>query len=299
MTDAGRRTTAAECPFLGLDSLWIQVAGLSCNLRCAHCFNASGPGDRRMRRLSRKEVERLLDAAERAGVRDVVFTGGEPFVHAEMPEIAAQTLARFPVTILTNGTLLSDPAVDRLADGARGSRYSLEVRVSLDAASEVENDRIRGAGSFERALAGAVRLDRAGLLPVVTAVRFDGDGGSSPDEFENLLRARGIGRPRVKFLPLLRIGRQEKRAGGYSEDERATAAMIEALGADQLLCSSARVATAEGVWVCPILVNEPRGRLGASLEEAFRPFPLAFGACFTCLRYGAVCANAATVARDE
>jgi len=36
---------APDCPFHGLDSLWIQVAGLSCNLRCAHCFNASGPGN--------------------------------------------------------------------------------------------------------------------------------------------------------------------------------------------------------------------------------------------------------------
>jgi len=80
--------TAPNCPFHGLDSLWIQVAGLSCNLRCTHCFNASGPGNRELPVLSREDVRTLLDEAEAAGVRDVVFTGGEPLLHPEMAEIA-------------------------------------------------------------------------------------------------------------------------------------------------------------------------------------------------------------------
>jgi AdoMet-dependent heme synthase len=290
---------APDCPFLGLDSLWIQVAGLSCNLRCAHCFNASGPGNREMPALSRDEVNTLLDEAAKAGVRDVVFTGGEPFLHPDMAEIAGDTLSRFPASILTNGTLLTDHIVERLT-AAQGSIYSLEVRISLDAPSEEANDRIRGKGSFERALAGAARLEDAGFLPIVTAVQFREE--SDPvalAEFEDLLRTRGIRKPRVKFLPNFRVGREEERSGGYGEDDRVTAEMMGLLGPEQLLCSAARVATSQGVWVCPILVNEPGGRMGDTLEASFRPFPLAYGACSTCLRHGAVCANAATSVREE
>jgi len=291
---------APDCPFLGLDSLWIQVAGLSCNLRCAHCFNASGPGNREMPSLARAEVKSLLDRAEVAGVRDIVFTGGEPFLHPDMAEIAGDTLSRFPATILTNGTLLTKRVIERLSAAARGSTYSLEVRISLDAPSEEENDRIRGKGSFERALAGAVRLEKAGFLPILTAVRSE--EGSAPETleaFESLLRERGIRKSRVKFLPVFRIGREENRSGGYQQDERVTAEMLELLGPEQLLCSTARMATGRGVWVCPILVNEPGGRMGDTLEESFRPFPLAYGACSTCYRHGAVCANAATAVREE
>ncbi|MGE5247120.1 MAG: radical SAM protein, partial [Verrucomicrobiota bacterium] len=68
--------TYPECPFQGLDSLWIQVAGLSCNLRCTHCFNVSAPGNRAMPSLAREAVDRLLAEASAVGVRDVVFTGG-------------------------------------------------------------------------------------------------------------------------------------------------------------------------------------------------------------------------------
>lgn len=291
---------APDCPFLGLDSLWIQVAGLSCNLRCTHCFNASGPGNGEMPSLSREEVRILLDEAEAAGVRDVVFTGGEPFLHPDMAEIAGGTLSRFPATILTNGTLLTDRVIERLAAAARGSIYSLEVRISLDAPSEEENDRVRGKGSFERALEGALLMEKAGFLPIVTAVRSE--EGSEPETleaFERLLRERGIRKPRVKFLPVFRIGREEARSGGYREEDRVTAEMLEVLGAEQFLCSTARVATGRGVWVCPILVNEPGARMGDTLEESFRPFPLGYGACSTCFRHGAVCANAATAVREE
>jgi MoaA/NifB/PqqE/SkfB family radical SAM enzyme len=291
---------APNCPFLGLDSLWIQVAGLSCNLRCAHCFNASGPGNREMPSLSLEEVRSLLGEAEAAGVRDVVFTGGEPFLHSEMAEIAGDTLRRFPATILTNGTLLTDRIVGRLAAAARGSIYSLEVRISLDAPSEEANDRIRGKGSFERALAGAARLEEAGFLPIVTAVTFREEmDPAALEEFERLLRSRGIQKPRVKFLPVFRVGREEERSEGYGEEDRVTAEMLEILGPEQLLCSTARVATSRGIWVCPILVNETGGRMGDTLEESFRPFPLAYGACSTCYRHGAVCANAATAVRED
>jgi MoaA/NifB/PqqE/SkfB family radical SAM enzyme len=292
--------TAPNCPFSGLDSLWIQVAGLSCNLRCAHCFNGSGPGNRDMPPLSRYEVKSLLDDAVAAGVRDVVFTGGEPFLHPEMAEIAGDALARFPATILTNGTVMNDRLVERLAAAARGSIYSLEIRISLDAPSEEANDRIRGKGSFERALAGTARLEKAGFLPIVTAVQFgEEDAPAALEEFERLLIGRGIRKPRVKFLPAFRVGREEERSGGYGEDDRITVEMLELLGPEQLLCSTARVATSRGIWVCPILVNEQGGRMGDTLEESFRPFPLSYGACATCLRHGAVCANAATAVREE
>jgi len=290
--------TPPDCPFAGLDSLWIQVAGLSCNLRCAHCFNGSGPGNRDLPPLSPEEVGRLLDQASAAGVREIVFTGGEPFLHPAMAAIAGDTLSRFPTTILTNGTLLTEPVVDRLAAAARGSRYSLEVRVSLDAPTAAENDAIRGRGSFSKAVAGAARLEAAGLLPIVTAVRFrEDDSPEALEAFEKALRARGIRRPRVKFLPLFRIGREASR-GGYGEPERATGDMLDLLGADQLLCSGARLATARGVWACPILVNDPGARMGDDLAASFRPFPLSYGACSTCLRHGAVCANAATAVRE-
>jgi hypothetical protein len=47
--------------------------------------------------------------------------------------------------------------------------------------------------------------------------------------------------------------------------------------------------TDQGVWVCPILVNEPDGRMGESLADALGAYPLAHSACWTCHVYGVSC----------
>jgi hypothetical protein len=47
--------------------------------------------------------------------------------------------------------------------------------------------------------------------------------------------------------------------------------------------------TSRGVYVCPILIDEPRARMGETLAEALRPFELAFPSCFTCHEYGVTC----------
>ena len=47
--------------------------------------------------------------------------------------------------------------------------------------------------------------------------------------------------------------------------------------------------TDQGVWVCPILVNRPAGRMGARLADSLEAYPLRHQACWTCHVEGATC----------
>jgi len=47
--------------------------------------------------------------------------------------------------------------------------------------------------------------------------------------------------------------------------------------------------TSKGVYVCPILIEEPEARMGETLTETLRPFPLKYGACHTCWVDGVTC----------
>ena len=158
-------------PLEHLDALWIQVAGTLCNIACTHCFVTSGPGETRHPLMTRDEVRRRVAEGVALGVREFYFTGGEPFMHPEMLEILADTLPHGPATVLTNGLLLTDARVDGLTRLARASRYSLEVRVSLDGADAAAHEAFRGTGTFDRTLDAVRRLERAGLLPIVTVTR--------------------------------------------------------------------------------------------------------------------------------
>jgi hypothetical protein len=47
--------------------------------------------------------------------------------------------------------------------------------------------------------------------------------------------------------------------------------------------------TSKGVYVCPILIESGDARMGASLGESLRPFPLDHRACHTCHAMGLSC----------
>jgi len=276
-----------------LDNLWFQVTGTLCNLACTHCFNSSGPDVKTFGFLSPDAVRRELEEGARRGVRDVFFTGGEPFLHTQIAEMLEASLEFAATTVLTNGTLINDRMADRLAAIERHARYSLEVRVSLDSFDEGTNDAIRGAGVFQRVMATVARLSRRGLLPLVTVVHTWSDAEEQEilPGFVRILRQAGYDRPRIKILPALPLGRELVRLAGAHDEPWVTEEMMQGVDPDLLMCSNSRIVTDRGVWVCPLLVEKPDARLGDHLADAASGYELAHRACFTCYQYGTFCSN--------
>jgi len=289
-----------DVPFVhtrALDTLWFQVGGTICNLRCHHCFISCSPENDKFKFLSVETVERYLEESKTLGVKEYYFTGGEPFANPQMCDILQRTLSYGPATVLTNATLLRDATLDRLEAMARTSIYSLEIRVSLDGYSARMNDPIRGEGTFDKAMDGVRRLVQRGFRPILTITRtWKGCDDEVLANFKRLLKKIGYVRPRLKILPLLRLGAEVQRTGGYGREARVTRAMMENYDQSQLVCSSARLVTDQGVWVCPILLDSPEARVGDTLTEAIGDYPLRHAACHTCWRFGAICSNATSTA---
>ena len=283
-----------------LDTLWFQVTGTICNLRCTHCFISCAPDNHSFEFLTLDEVLGWLEASRAWGVKEYYVTGGEPFMHVDLPEMLRAMLELGPATVLTNGTLLPDRALRPIAEAERASIYSLEIRVSIDGPSPELNDPIRGEGTFDRAMDGVARLLHYGFLPIVTATQvWDPDRDEEIRRgFVSRLRAIGYENPRLKILPSLRIGREEVRTRGYGEDERVVEEMLEGFDRSQLICANSRIVTNRGVHVCPILIDHPDSLLGETLEEGSRPFELRHRACYTCWLYGAICSNFGGIGRD-
>ncbi len=290
-----RGHAAPAVPLTALDQLWFQVSGTVCNLRCRHCFISCSPENHSFWFMTREQVRQALRESVALGVKEYYFTGGEPFMHRDMVEILRDALAHGPATVLTNATLIGARTARALADAAAASPYTLEIRVSLDGVTPEMNDAIRGEGSFARALAGVRHLVATGFLPIITAMQSwpDEAGFSMLRGFRDVLARVGYDRPRLKILPPLRIGAEAERTHGYAAEERVTHEMLHGFDLDQLLCSRARLVTAQGVYACPILLDHPSARLGMTLAEAVRrPASLAEPACYTCYVSGAICANA-------
>jgi len=274
-------------PFVRLSAVWIQVTGTWCNLECTHCFNASGPHDPWLRPMEGARVRAAIAEAEALGAREIYFTGGEPFLHPEILPLVATALAVAPTTVLTNGTAITEATADALVALARGGRYSLELRVSLDDPEPDANDRVRGAGAWARAVDAIRRLHARGLLPIVTATEIVDDGGHGRyARFRDFLLGLGIDRPRVKILPVLPMGRVE------AATELLDEAALDGFDRGLLQCAESRVVADGGVYVCPILAGLPGARLSdGGLAATLRAAPLYHPSCVTCHRTGLTCRN--------
>jgi len=279
-------------PLLRLDAVWIQVAGSRCNLSCTHCFVSSGPDADRHASMPRAAVAARVAEGMALGAREFYFTGGEPFLNPDLPAIVADTLEVAPCTVLTNGTLFTERRLAELRRLSDDSRYSLEIRVSFDGEDAAAHDAVRGAGTFARTLDGLRRAAEAGLLPIATVTQLgDEPALAFRDGWIARLRAAGIERPRLKVLPLFRLGREVGRSRGYQAAETLAGLEERDFDVTRLQCGSSRAITSRGVFVCPLLVDEDSARMGSTLAESHRPFALAHGACFTCYATGMTCGN--------
>lgn len=284
--------SAPLLPLERLDVLWIQIAGTLCNLRCEHCLVTSGPREDRHRMMEAAEIRSLVERAARGGVREVYFTGGEPLLHPEIEALSEWTLERLPLTVLTNGMLVSEARAARLGAMFARSRHSFEIRVSLDSMDAARNDAVRGAGAYDAAIECVRRLVRHGMAPIVTTVTIEA-GTSTADGRRALLaflEALEIPKPRLKLLPLFPVGREAARSGLAGLVHLREGDVEPAILA-RLPCATSRIVTSQGVFACPIRIDDPSARLGDDLDAAASPIPLSSPACWTCHTTGATCAT--------
>ena len=281
-----------------LDTLWFQVAGTLCNLRCHHCFISCSPENHTLGMMTLDQFLPYLHEAVQLGVKEFYFTGGEPFINPDLLKILEATLNVGPASVLTNATLFSAELVNELATMRDRSIYSLELRASVDGFSPETNDPIRGPGTFKRIMRGIKLLLDGGFLPIITAMRswpIEQDEAQLTG-FKNSLAQIGYRYPRIKLLPSLKIGQEALRDRGYSEHDYVTKPMMAGYDSSRLMCSNSRIVSSRGVHVCPILVDQPDSILGTRLSTAEPTFELKYQACMTCYQYGALCSNASSAA---
>jgi len=129
----------------------------ACNLSCVHCLSDSGRRD--PDELSTAECLSLVSELADAGVFYLTIGGGEPMLRRDFFTILEAAEQRhLGVKFSTNGTRLDRQAAERIA----GMSY-VAVQVSVDGPDALTNDRIRGRGSFAKAMGALGHLAEAGV----------------------------------------------------------------------------------------------------------------------------------------
>ena len=290
-----RATVALSNP----QTLWFNT-GTLCNIECVNCYIASSPTNDALVYITADEVCEYLDQLEARDwqVREIAFTGGEPFMNPQMIEMTEAALARgYEVLILTNA--MRPMMRRRMQDGLKrlNAAYpgKLTLRISVDHYRPDLHDAERGQGAFIKTLEGMRWLRDNGFRMAVAGRSVFGDSeadsraGYAAFFAENNFRIDAQHPGETVLFPEM-----DERI----EVPEITTACWGILGKspDAVMCASSRMvvkrkgAAKPAVLACTLLPYAPEFELGETLEEAERDVALNHPHCAKfCVLGGASC----------
>jgi uncharacterized Fe-S cluster-containing radical SAM superfamily protein len=274
-----------------LETLWFNT-GTLCNLACATCYIESSPTNDALAYLSLADVEVYLDEIARDGlpVREIGFTGGEPFMNRAMPAMIALAQDRgFDVLVLTNAMRplrRFEPALLALP------RDGLTFRVSLDHHTPAVHDAERGAGSFAIALDGIRWLAESGFRIAIAGRHLPQEAdGEARAGYAALFAGLGLQLPPLVLFP------EMDAAADVPEITTACWGILD-VAPETLMCASSRMvvrrkgAAAPAVLACTLLAYDQQFELGSTLAAASGPVALNHPHCARfCVLGGASCSG--------
>ena len=291
--------TRATVALTNPTTLWFNT-GTLCNIECKRCYIDSSPTNDALVYLTTEDVVGYLDQIEERSwpVREIAFTGGEPFMNPEMCAMARASLERgFEVLILTNAML---PMMRKRVQSdllALHTEYpgKLTLRISLDHHLAENHDEERGTGTFNVTLKGMRWLRDNNVRMAVAGRTIWGDtDAASRRGYRDLFAREGFDIDADDPAMTVLFPEMDDAA----EVPEITTACWDILGKspDAIMCASSRMvvkrrdADAPSVLSCTLLAYDPQFEMGATLEEAEAPVSLNHPHCSKfCVLGGASC----------
>lgn len=174
----------------------------ACNLKCIHCY-AQAKATCEDNEMTTEEGKALIDDLAAFGAPVILFSGGEPLMRKDMPELAEYAVSKgMRAVISTNGTLITPEVAQNL------KRIGLSyVGISMDGMEET-HDHFRGEkGAFKASLEGIKNCQDAGIK---VGLRFTMNRMNVKDIPAVFKLLEELDIPRICFYHLVYAGRGVK-----------------------------------------------------------------------------------------
>jgi len=280
-------------------TLWFNT-GTLCNIECANCYILSSPTNDALVYITADEVREYLDQLETRnwGVREIAFTGGEPFMNPQMIDMTEAALERgYDVLILTNAML---PMMrKKMREGLLRLQATypgkLVLRISVDHYRRDLHDAERGAGALEKTIKGMEWLrDNGFTMAVAGRSVFEDTDADSRAGYAAFYAEHDFNIDAQDPAMTVLFPEMDE---SVEVPEITTACWgILDKSPDAVMCASSRMvvkrrgAERPAVLACTLLPYSPKFELGETLEEAERDVALNHPHCAKfCVLGGASC----------
>ncbi len=291
--------TRAHVALTNPETLWFNT-GTLCNIECANCYILSSPTNDALVYITADEVDAYLDQLEERNwnVREIGFTGGEPYMNPEFNEMTRRALARgYDVLVLTNAMRPMMRKSVRAGIEALIVEYGdkLTFRISVDHWSETLHDEERGSGSFAKTIEGMSWLRDQGAKMAVAGRSVWGESDAQAREGYATLYAEHNFNIDAQNLGITVIFPEMDEAVEVPEITTSCWTILNK-SPDAIMCSSSRMVVKRrgsdqlAVLACTLLPYSPEFELGSTLEEAEKDVKLNHPHCAKfCVLGGASC----------
>jgi len=264
---------AQTCQLKELNNLFIELTAKNCNQRCKHCY-IDFPLSKNVKDfISIDLIKEALNDTKSENIECIYLTGAEPMTHPDFNSILRLCLKRTNVCICTNGSFINEKKARFLKRVEDESNFEIIFQLSIDHYNEVKSDDIRGRGTYRQVLHAVKSLIKYGFNPILCVTDFYNEGrekileGFKPvcekigfDAFENNFKINNF------------YNKNSKNETEFQADW------------ENLDCEHGRILTAKGVYTCPFLANDHRGRSGADFKDYSRKNLLETDFCASCIK---------------
>ncbi len=266
--------TAPVCELKVLNNLFIELTAKNCNQRCKHCY-IDFPLTKNVKDFIQIDtIKEALSDTLNENLECIYLTGAEPMTHPDFNNILRLCLKRSNVCIFTNGSFINEKKARFLKRVEGESNYEIIFKLSIDHYDEVKSDDIRGRGTYRQVLHAVKSLIKYDFNPILCVTDYYNEGKETLlKEFKKLFARIGFEAKDNNFKINL-----------WHDTNTAPDIIPDKLSWNTLDCEFGRMLTVKGIYTCPFLANDHRGRSGSTFKDFSRKNTLETNCCMTCIQ---------------
>ena len=258
-----------------LSNLFIEMTAKSCNQHCKHCYIEFPQYKKVQDFISIDVIKQALNDTTQEKVECIYLTGAEPMTHPDFNTILRLCLKRSNVCICTNGSYINEKKARFLKKVEDESNNEIIFKISMNHFEEVKNDDVRYRGAYRQAVFAIKHLLKYNFNPIISIANYYSISNEDLWNGFALLFSKNNFDMDKSNLQIVPWYDNQVSCGGEGNF---------GVNSDNLDCENGRILTATGVYTCPFLANDYRGRCGSSFNDYTKRSSLETSFCDTCVK---------------
>ena len=251
-----------------LNNIFIELTAKNCNQRCKNCYLDLPVSTKTVKDfLSVDRIKEALNDTKNENIHCIYLTGAEPMIHPDFNSILRLCLKRCNVCICTNGSFLNEKKIRFLNKVESEGNHQLFFRLSLTHFDEKENDNIKYRGNYRQTIFALKTLSRYNFTSVLSIQNhYNLEPSILSESFNQIFKDQEIHNTDLQIS-----------ASHPSFDDENLSKQ-----AHKTDCMFGRCLSVNGVYSCPFLSSDYRGRVGSSFKNFSKSIIAETDFCATC-----------------